>query len=626
MATTFPTTIDTFTDPTASDTLNSATVPHDAQHTNLNDAMTAVQTAILGIRNDLAISKIVPGATSWSLRNNADSTDNLIITDAGSATLRGTLSLALAASRIVPGVTSFSLRNHANTATSLSILDSGIISHSMTVPDGVAYTTSMHVFNTTFATQSAPYATSADATRGYDFTFNTDASAQGYAGILNTLIAHLNVNGTGGTIYKGEVISGVLNIKPGSTTDLSSGTYVTDGEILHNSTQNITGTVRAVQGSSQINSSGGFTTMYGGEFVSTDTLGQTGVYSNLAQGVRGYVEHNATTTWGNAATGASGEVFHIGAGTVTGITTGVQGWIHNTGNATYTGVVNAVWGLTAITGAAVTSGAVYGIFANLTFAGTAAGGTSNTAMNSEIRWTSSTNPAQNLNAMNARWRVENATLTVVGKAIGLVIAAPVVTNTAAGVITNAYGIQINNQGTTASVTSTGLRIEAQAGSGTANYAINSLGGRVSLVPSDSIASASGAVWAGFNIPATTATISGSTNITTAAGFNLAVLAQPTLSAGTALTVTNAATLQIANAPIGGGAGPATITNAYAFWVLGGTSRFDALILTKASAAGGAGLNLPHGAAPTSPVDGDVWTTTVGIFTRINGVTKTITIT
>ncbi|MES2531974.1 MAG: hypothetical protein V4636_13130 [Pseudomonadota bacterium] len=30
--------------------------------------------------------------------------------------------------------------------------------------------------------------------------------------------------------------------------------------------------------------------------------------------------------------------------------------------------------------------------------------------------------------------------------------------------------------------------------------------------------------------------------------------------------------------------------------------------------------LPHGAAPGAPVDGDMWTTTAGLFVRINGVT------
>lgn len=37
----------------------------------------------------------------------------------------------------------------------------------------------------------------------------------------------------------------------------------------------------------------------------------------------------------------------------------------------------------------------------------------------------------------------------------------------------------------------------------------------------------------------------------------------------------------------------------------------------------AGLRMPHGSAPTSPVDGDIWTTTGGIFARINGTTETL---
>lgn len=40
----------------------------------------------------------------------------------------------------------------------------------------------------------------------------------------------------------------------------------------------------------------------------------------------------------------------------------------------------------------------------------------------------------------------------------------------------------------------------------------------------------------------------------------------------------------------------------------------------ASAAGGAGTRLPHGTAPSSPVNGDIWTTTAGLFVRINGAT------
>ena len=65
-------------------------------------------------------------------------------------------------------------------------------------------------------------------------------------------------------------------------------------------------------------------------------------------------------------------------------------------------------------------------------------------------------------------------------------------------------------------------------------------------------------------------------------------------------------------------------------ILGTTTSGNAL--GNASASASTVLNLPagttaisslrvaHGAAPTSPVDGDIWTTTAGLFVRINGVT------
>lgn len=39
-----------------------------------------------------------------------------------------------------------------------------------------------------------------------------------------------------------------------------------------------------------------------------------------------------------------------------------------------------------------------------------------------------------------------------------------------------------------------------------------------------------------------------------------------------------------------------------------------------SATGGASINVPHGTAPTSPNDGDFWSTTSGFFGRVNGST------
>lgn len=42
-----------------------------------------------------------------------------------------------------------------------------------------------------------------------------------------------------------------------------------------------------------------------------------------------------------------------------------------------------------------------------------------------------------------------------------------------------------------------------------------------------------------------------------------------------------------------------------------------------STAEHASLTVPHGVAPTIPANGDIWTTTGGVYIRINGVTRTI---
>lgn len=44
------------------------------------------------------------------------------------------------------------------------------------------------------------------------------------------------------------------------------------------------------------------------------------------------------------------------------------------------------------------------------------------------------------------------------------------------------------------------------------------------------------------------------------------------------------------------------------------------IQLNASGTGQAPLNVPHGTAPTSPVNGDVWTTSAGFYVRVNGAT------
>jgi hypothetical protein len=45
------------------------------------------------------------------------------------------------------------------------------------------------------------------------------------------------------------------------------------------------------------------------------------------------------------------------------------------------------------------------------------------------------------------------------------------------------------------------------------------------------------------------------------------------------------------------------------------------LITKATAAGASGLNMPHGTVPDAPVNGDCWTTTAGLYCQINGSTQ-----
>jgi hypothetical protein len=78
------------------------------------------------------VAKIVPGATSISHRNNADSADNLLISDAGVVTTRndivisaGRLLVSATAAKILGGVTSLSLRNNVDSADNVLVTDAG---------------------------------------------------------------------------------------------------------------------------------------------------------------------------------------------------------------------------------------------------------------------------------------------------------------------------------------------------------------------------------------------------------------------------------------------------------------------------------------------------------------------
>jgi hypothetical protein len=91
------------------------------------------------------VSKIIPGATSLSLRNNADTADNVLVADAGDVSVRGNLTLSNGAllmdavvSRIRPGATSFAIRDNNNANDNLLVSNAGAVTvrASLTVTAG----------------------------------------------------------------------------------------------------------------------------------------------------------------------------------------------------------------------------------------------------------------------------------------------------------------------------------------------------------------------------------------------------------------------------------------------------------------------------------------------------------
>lgn len=139
---------------TSATTAGTVTTPAQPAITSLGTLTSVTVNGGAIIAGDLtmtaATSRILPGVTAWTLRNNGDTADNLIITNAGAATHRagvtvttgnvtvtaGNLTFGAASAKIIPGATSLLFRNNGDSADNLSITDAGVVSvrASLTVP------------------------------------------------------------------------------------------------------------------------------------------------------------------------------------------------------------------------------------------------------------------------------------------------------------------------------------------------------------------------------------------------------------------------------------------------------------------------------------------------------------
>ena len=128
-----------------------------------------------------------------------------------------------------------------------------------------------------------------------------------------------------------------------------------------------------------------------------------------------------------------------------------------------------------------------------------------------------------------------------------------------------------------------------------------------------VVSASGAVLDDIDVVAETTTLSGSTNVTTATGFNKVSLYQPTYAASSAITISNAATLFIQGPPAAGT--DITITNPWSLWIPAGKALFGGQVNMTGLATSGTGGAVS--AVCWSATAGSLWTDTSGTICGIS---------
>lgn len=92
-----------------------------------------------------------------------------------------------------------------------------------------------------------------------------------------------------------------------------------------------------------------------------------------------------------------------------------------------------------------------------------------------------------------------------------------------------------------------------------------------------------------------------------------------IAIGSNTVVNNDGGVAIGTDSTGAGA-HASATDAISLGTVKHTTTIAGRLVTGFSGTAGAKFNIPHGTAPTSPVNGDMWTTTAGLYVQINGAT------
>ena len=228
--------------------------------------------------------------------------------------------------------------------------------------------------------------------------------------------------------------------------------------------------------------------------------------------------------------------------------------------------------------------------------------------------------AQALVSATPRLTVAGATTSASGSATHLSVAGSL---TAAANSAVLYGARISSMyanGGFASTVAYGLRIEDVTGAAT-NYALSTGAGLVNFGGAVTGASFSGPLngTVGATTPAAGAftTLSASTSVGVAATAKV-YLDGVAQNGNTYIHESSADTVQIV-------AGGAAFTVAYVSAGIA-SATFTGTAILPAATTSLSPLRIPHGTAHSSPTNGDIWTTTAGVFARINGATYSLDMT
>ncbi len=489
------------------------------------------------------------GATSLTLP-----TSGTVTTNPASGSYLMQVPTTTAANTITPattGVVGLTVNgtNTGTAATALAVAQTGAATAATISQTAAANGLVITSSNASQVSSTALSVTQSGTTTGFtgNFIDFTGSSTTGAGNLLNLT----SVNTTAGN---------ALNVTANSITTgnainvNSTGTGLTSGSLLY-LTSATTGAV-ATNGIVSLNASGNYT--------STSNVGLLNVSANsTTAGTIASFNGNALTTGVGvriASTGTgltSGSLLQVSTATTGAIAT--NGAIQLTASGNYTSTSNV--GLLSVQANSTAAGTIQNINGNALTTGQALYvGSTGTGLTSGslLYLTSATTGAIATNGIVSLNASGNYTST---SNVGLLNVSA--NSTTAGTVANISGTAVT----------TGTVLQVTGSTATTNgLTLNVTSGRVQFTPTNTIASAAGATWNGINVPATTATLSGSTSVTTATGFNLLSLAAPTITSGSALTVTNAATSYIGGAPIQ--AGSTTITNAYSLWVDSGRTRLD----------------------------------------------------